>query len=127
MTKEELSKYFYLMKEVKQIEDKIKEIDSTFMRASLINCEKFERKLSNPQEKRMILIEKYEKKLEEAKNRALEEAIKIEEYIENINDSETRMIFRYRYLEFYNWKEIGRKVHLSETSLFRKHQNQLNS
>ena len=127
MTKEELSKYFYLMKEVKQIEDKIKEIDSTFMRASLINCEKFERKLSNPQEKRMILIEKYEKKLEEAKNRALEEAIKIEEYIENINDSETRMIFRYRYLEFYNWKEIEKKVHLSETSLFRKHQNQLNS
>lgn len=31
------------------------------MRASLINCGKFEKNLSNPQEKRMILIEKYEK------------------------------------------------------------------
>ena len=68
MTKEELSKYYYLKQEIKQIEDKIKEIDSTFMRASLINCEKFERKLSNPQEKRMILIEKYEQKLEIAIN-----------------------------------------------------------
>ena len=47
---------------IEQIEDKFKEIDSTYMRASLINCEKFERHLSNPQEKRMILIEKYEKK-----------------------------------------------------------------
>ena len=56
MTKEELSKYYYLKQEIKQIENKIEEIDSTFMRASLINCEKFERKLSNPQEKRMILI-----------------------------------------------------------------------
>lgn len=78
MTKEELSKYYYLKQEIKQIEDKIKEIDSTFMRASLINCEKFERKLSNPQEKRMILIEKYEQKLEIAINKSIEELIKIE-------------------------------------------------
>ena len=72
MTKEELSKYYYLKQEIKQIEDKIKEIDSTFMRASLINCEKFERRLSNPQEKRMILIEKYTEKLEKAIEKALE-------------------------------------------------------
>ena len=71
MTKEELSKYYYLKQEIKQIEDKIEEIDSTFMRASLINCEKFERKLSNPQEKRMILIEKYEQKLEIAINKSI--------------------------------------------------------
>ena len=84
MTKEELSKYYYLKQEIKQIEDKIKEIDPTFMRASLINCEKFERKLSNTQEKRMILIEKYEQKLEIAINKSIEELIKIEEFINSI-------------------------------------------
>ena len=46
----------------------------------------------------MTLIEKYESKLEDAKNRTLEEVIKIEEYINKIKDSETRMIFRYRYI-----------------------------
>ena len=121
MTKEELSKYYYLKQEIKQIEDKIKEIDSTFMRASLINCEKFERKLSNPQEKRMILIEKYEQKLEIAIKKSIEELIKIEEFINSIEDPENRMIFRYRYIELKSWNEISSLIHISRSAIFERH------
>ncbi len=121
MTKEELSKYYYLKQEIKQIEDKIKEIDSTFMRASLINCKKFERKLSNPQEKRMILIEKYEQKLEIAINKSIEELIKIEEFINSIEDPENRMIFRYRYIELKSWNEISSLIHISRSAIFERH------
>lgn len=121
MTKEELSKYYYLKQEIKQIEDKIKEIDSTFMRASLINCEKFERKLSNPQEKRMILIEKYEQKLEIAINKSIEELIKIEEFINSIENPENRMIFRYRYIELKSWNEISSLIHISRSAIFERH------
>lgn len=121
MTKEELSKYYYLKQEIKQIEDKIREIDSTFMRASLINCEKFERKLSNPQEKRMILIEKYEQKLEIAINKSIEELIKIEEFINSIEDPENRMIFRYRYIELKSWNEISSLIHISRSAIFERH------
>lgn len=121
MTKEELSKYYYLKQEIKQIEDKIKEIDSTFMRASLINCEKFERKLSNPQERRMILIEKYEQKLEIAINKSIEELIKIEEFINSIEDPENRMIFRYRYIELKSWNEISSLIHISRSAIFERH------
>lgn len=121
MTKEELSKYYYLKQEIKQIEDKIKEIDSTFMRASLINCEKFERKLSNPQEKRMILIEKYEQKLEIAINKSIEELIKIKEFINSIEDPENRMIFRYRYIELKSWNEISSLIHISRSAIFERH------
>ncbi len=121
MTKEELSKYYYLKQEIKQIEDKIKEIDSTFMRASLINCGKFERKLSNPQEKRMILIEKYEQKLEIAINKSIEELIKIEEFINSIEDPENRMIFRYRYIELKSWNEISSLIHISRSAIFERH------
>ena len=121
MTQEELSKYYYLKQEIKQIEDKIKEIDSTFMRASLINCEKFERKLSNPQEKRMILIEKYEQKLEIAINKSIEELIKIEEFINSIEDPENRMIFRYRYIELKSWNEISSLIHISRSAIFERH------
>ena len=121
MTKEELSKYYYLKQEIKQIEDKIKEIESTFMRASLINCEKFERKLSNPQEKRMILIEKYEQKLEIAINKSIEELIKIEEFINSIEDPENRMIFRYRYIELKSWNEISSLIHISRSAIFERH------
>lgn len=121
MTKEELSKYYYLKKEIIVIENKIKEIDSTFMRASLINCESFERTLSNPQEKRMILIEKYEKQLEEARNNAIEELIKIEEFISSIEEPENRMIFRFRYIELKSWEEISNLVHISRSAIFERH------
>lgn len=97
-----------------------------FLTSSLINCEKYEKTVSNPQEKRMTLIEKYESKLEDAKNRALEEVIKIEEYINKIKDSETRMIFRYRYIEFKKWNEIPRLINLSRSIVFDRHQSQLN-
>ena len=74
----------------------------------------------------MTLIEKYESKLEDAKNRTLEEVIKIEEYINKIKDSETRMIFRYRYIEFKKWNEIPRLINLSRSIVFDRHQSQLN-
>ena len=73
MTKEELSKYYYLKKEIKQIEERIKEIDDTFLSANRINGMRYEKRLSNPQEQRMILIEKYDKRLEEKKDEALKE------------------------------------------------------
>ena len=121
MTKEELSKYYYLKQEIKQIEDKIEEIDSTFMRASLINCEKFERKLSNPQEKRMILIEKYEQKLKIAINKSIEELIKIEEFINSIEDPENRMIFRYSGIGVNSWNERSGLIHISGSAIFERH------
>lgn len=107
MTKEELSRYYYLKKEIKQIEERIKEIDDTFLSANRINGMRYEKRLSNPQEQRMILIEKYDKRLEEKKNEALKELMKIEDFIDSINDPEIRMIFRYRYLELMEWNKIA--------------------
>lgn len=126
MTKEELSKYYYLKKEIKQIEERIKEIDDTFLSANRINGMRYEKRLSNPQEQRMILIEKYDKRLEEKKDEALKELMKIENFIDSINDSEIRMIFRYRYIELMEWNKIAMLVNMSERTVYRKHREILN-
>ena len=126
MTKEELSSYYYLKKEIKQIEERIKEIDDTFLSANRINGMRYEKRLSNPQEQRMILIEKYDKRLEEKKDEALKELMKIEDFIDSINDPEIRMIFRYRYIELIEWNKIATLVHMSERTVFRKHREILN-
>ncbi len=126
MTKEELSKYYYLKKEIKQIEERIKEIDDTFLSANRINGMRYEKRLSNPQEQRMILIEKYDKRLEEKKDEALKELMKIENFIDSINDPEIRMIFRYRYIELMEWNKIVMLVHMSERTVYRKHREILN-
>ncbi len=126
MTKEELSRYYYLKKEIKQIEERIKEIDDTFLSANRINGMRYEKRLSNPQEQRMILIEKYDKRLEEKKDEALKELMKIEDFIDSINDPEIRMIFRYRYIELMEWNKIVMLVHMSERTVYRKHREILN-
>ena len=126
MTKEELSRYYYLKKEIKQIEERIKEIDDTFLSANRINGMSYEKRLSNTQEQRMILIEKYDKRLEEKKDEALKELMKIENFIDSINDPEIRMIFRYRYIELMEWNKIVMLVHMSERTVFRKHREILN-
>ena len=126
MTKEELSSYYYLKKEIKQIEERIKEIDDTFLSANRINGMRYEKRLSNPQEQRMILIEKYDKRLEEKKDEALKELMKIENFIDSINDPEIRMIFRYRYIELMEWNKIVMLVHMSERTVYRKHREILN-
>ena len=126
MTKEELSSYYYLKKEIKQIEERIKEIDDTFLSANRINGMRYEKRLSNPQEQRMILIEKYDKRLEEKKDEALKELMKIEDFIDSIKEPEIRMIFRYRYIELMEWNKIVMLVHMSERTVFRKHREILN-
>ena len=126
MTKEELSSYYYLKKEIIQIEERIKEIDDTFLSANRINGMRYEKRLSNPQEQRMILIEKYDKRLEEKKDEALKELMKIEDFIDSINNPEIRMIFRYRYIELMEWNKIVMLVHMSERTVFRKHREILN-
>ncbi len=126
MTKEELSRYYYLKKEIKQIEERIKEIDDTFLSANRINGMRYEKRLSNPQEQRMILIEKYDKRLEEKKDEALKELMKIEDFIDSINDPEIRMIFRYRYIELMEWNKIAMLVNMSERTVYRKHREILN-
>lgn len=125
MTKEQLNKYYFLVQEIKNIEEKINEINYICLNSSKIHAMKYEKHLSNPQKQRMMLIEKYEQKLDIARNKALEELIKIEEYINGIEDPETRMIFRYRYIEFKKWNEISKFVHLSRTVVFERHKRQL--
>ena len=115
-----------LLKKRNKANRRIKEIDDTFLSANRINGMRYEKRLSNPQEQRMILIEKYDKRLEEKKDEALKELMKIEDFIDSINDPEIRMIFRYRYIELMEWNKIAMLVHMSERTVFRKHREILN-
>ena len=125
MTKEELSKYYYLSLEIKQIEAKISEINDTYMSASKINGMPKSHKISNPQEERILLVEKYQEKLERKKAKAIQEMLKIETYLLDIEDIETRMIFNYRYIEQKSWEQIAMLMHMGIATVFRKHKQQV--
>ncbi len=52
-------------------------------------------------------LETYKNKLEIFYNKLFDLQNKIEEYIENIPDSATRQIYRYRYIDNMTWFQIA--------------------
>ncbi|MEE3324155.1 MAG: DUF1492 domain-containing protein [Methanosphaera sp.] len=108
MTEKELSRYYYLKQEIDNLEERIK----TFgVGVSSIKPKELDI-MSSP------LYESIQEKITELKDlyiqkrlEALEEYIKIERYITNIEDSEIRQIMRFRYLDLMKWDDIDFKLH----------------
>lgn len=125
MNKKELSKYYYLTLEILDIENKLKEIRNQSSGVSRMTGMPFSSQVGNPTEKQVMLIEKYTEKLEHKKLQAMEEIIKIENYISEIKDVETRLIFNKRYIELKKWDAIAKEMHMCERSVFKRHSDYL--
>ena len=116
MTEQELSKYYWVKKEIKDLEDRLREFGYG------ISSTKLDKEISRVistesiQEKRVIIVEKWIN----ARVSALEEYLKIESYIETVEDSEIRQIMRYRFLDLYDWYKIGELLHYDRTTAAKK-------
>ena len=71
------------------------------------------------------LIEKYNIKLEKKRIKAIEELLKIEDYISGIQDIETRLIFTKRYIELKKWEVIAIEMNMCERAVFKRHSDYL--
>ena len=120
MNKKELSKYYHLKNEIKDLQEKIKELDLTLISSPLLTGMPHSNKVSNPTEQRNILILTLKRKLEIREAKAMEELIKIEDYISSIEDIELRQIFDKRYVQLKSWEVIANEIHMSERNVFRK-------
>lgn len=126
MTEKELSRYYWLKKEVKILENQLEEFGSGLSATS------YEEKIGHSglsislQEKRALIIEK----LINARLDALEEYIKIETYINKVEDTTIRTIMILRFQELKSWDEIGIELDKDRTTvakLLRKYLNSPNS
>ncbi len=122
MKKHELSRYYYLKLEIKQLEDRIKEIESTVVGSSKITGMPHKKNTkSDPVERTVQLISKLKNKLENQKIKATEELIKIEDLISSINDAEARLILTKRYIELQKWEKISLEMGMTERTIYRIH------
>lgn len=126
MTEKELSRYYWLKKEVKILENQLEEFGSG------VSATSYEEKIGHSglsislQEKRALIIEK----LINARLDALEEYIKIETYINKVEDTTIRTIMILRFQELKSWDEIGIELDKDRTTvakLLRKYLNSPNS
>ena len=107
MTIHELSKYYNLKIEIQQIKDNIEEIETTIIGSSKITGMPMmsSGNNSNPTERIGIKLAKLKTTLENKKDKLLDEATKIEEFLNTVKDGEIRIIIRKRFLEGKTWKE----------------------
>ena len=109
MTKSELSKYYHLSMEIKDIEEQIRELEKTLIGSPILTGMPHGSGVSNPVEQKATLLQ----------------LTKLENYIFSIEDTDVRLIFTKRYIQFKQWDEIIKEMCMSESSVFRRHREQL--
>ena len=125
MNRRQLSRYYYLTLEIKGLEDRIKEVSSTIVGSAKLTGMPHGSGKSDPVNDKVELLIRLKNKLESRKNKSLKELEKIEDYISEIEDIEIRIIFTKRYIQFKRWDEIAKEMCMSESSVFRRHKEQL--
>ena len=122
LTKKELSKYYYLSLEIKDLEERKRMLEQTSIgSAKLTGMPKAKFNNSSPTERIIELIDEIDKRLDKRKIEAMQEMIKIEKFISEIVDIETRLIFSKRYIELKGWEKIGEEMHMSKRTAQRIH------
>lgn len=117
MSEKELSRYYKIRQEIDDLENRIKEFGDGVSGIAIKDIITMSSgKHESLQEKLILLKDKWvEKRIS-----ALEEYLKIENYIDNVDDPETRTIMRLRFLDLLTWEEIGEVVHMERTSVSKK-------
>lgn len=117
MTERELSKYYYLKKEVQDLEERIKEFGSGVKSTQIKEVS-----VSSSHNRKSIEETKIEliSILTEKRISALEQYLEIERYIEDIEDVEIRNLMRYRFLDLMTWEQIAEKVFQERTTISKK-------
>lgn len=103
MGEKELSKYFYLKKEIEDIEERLYKLGYGVGSPSfneMINSTNH----TSIQEKITELRDKYI----EARVSALEQYIMIEDFIKGVEDNEMRLLLRYRFIDLKTWDQIDK-------------------
>ena len=105
MTKKELIEYCDLKKEIEDLEKRIDRIHKTTQMVSdtVQNGYKHRAVIFGVDLTRKRKLHAYEDKLQNFYDKLFEQQNKIEDYIESIPKSDIRRIFRYKYIDNFNW------------------------
>jgi molecular chaperone GrpE (heat shock protein) len=113
-----LNTLYWLKQEKIQIENQIKEL--TVLSAEAMSGMPSGSTVSSPVERFNERLEKLKEKLQRKCAEILNETERIEEYIENIEDAEVRVIARKRFIENKTFQAIGDEMFIEKTTAYKK-------
>lgn len=122
MTKGELIEYCDLKKEIEDLKKRIDRIHkiTEMVSDTVQNGYKHKAVIFGVDLTRKRKLHAYEDKLQCFYDKLFEKQNKIEDYIESISQSKIRRIFRHRYIDDMNWKQIQVCMEYSHEDTARK-------
>lgn len=114
MTKEQLGQYKCLCLEIKELENRLNNLkrqevsDKVIASASDFPYNQYQLKIQGYEDDKYI--EKIRSRLIRRIRRCKKLRLEIEEFIEGIEDSRTRLVFQLRYIEGKSWLYISRQL-----------------
>lgn len=124
MTKKELLQYRYLLIEIKELENKIKNYEGKIVTDKVQSSQRefpytqYELKIQGVEDS--LYIKKLREKLFYRIEKCKKLKVDIENFINNIEDSRTRLVFQLRYIEGWSWQRISLKLGSTHESYSRK-------
>ena len=115
-----LNKVYWLKKEIEQITDQLKELVIVCGGSSFGAIPSGSGDNTSPIERYVLKKERLMEKLQKKTDELVAEVQRIEEFIENIEDAELRVIARKRFLENKDWQVIGDEMYMDRTTVSRK-------
>ena len=128
MTLKELSKYHDIKIELNDLENRIKELESTLVKATKYSDMKVDRSFSNtsPTEEIFIRINNLKEKYNDKQIKLFDELSKIEEYLDKVDNSSVRTIMRKRFIDLKTWEEVAADMNYSNPVPYYKVKEYLN-
>ncbi len=114
MTKKELLQYRYLLIEIKELENKIKNYEGKIVTDKVQSSQRefpytqYELKIQGVEDS--LYIKKLREKLFYRIEKCKKLKVDIENFINNIEDSRTRLVFQLRYVEGRSWVYISKQL-----------------
>ena len=114
MTRKELLQYRYLLIEIKELENKIKNYEGKIVTDKVQSSQRefpytqYELKIQGVEDS--LYIKKLREKLFYRIEKCKKLKVDIENFINNIEDSRTRLVFQLRYIEGRSWVYISRQL-----------------
>lgn len=124
MTKEQLGQYKCLCLEIKELENRIQGLrrrevfDKVKASATEFPYNSYELKIFGLEDDKYVsrLKMRLLRRIKKCKNLRLD----IEKFVDNIEDSRTRLVFQLRYIEGWTWQKISLKLGSTDESYSRK-------
>lgn len=118
MTMESLNKLYWIKKEIKKIENQIKEL--TFLSSASLDGMPRGSGVASSVERLYERLEKLKSKLAAKREKYVAEQERLEDFLETIEDAEIRVYARGRFIEHKSFEQIGNENYVDRTTVSKK-------